>query len=45
VTLFFTADGYTFFQTNYTSANLSGHSPEGEPLVNAGDILLKPKSQ
>ncbi|MGA2788522.1 MAG: hypothetical protein ABSF60_13450 [Verrucomicrobiota bacterium] len=45
VTLSFTADGYTFFQTNYTSANLSGHSPEGEPLVNAGDILLKPKSQ
>ncbi len=45
VTLSFTADGYRFYQTNYTSANLSGHSPEGEPLVNAGDILLNPKSQ
>jgi hypothetical protein len=45
VTLSFTADGYRFFQTNYTVANLSGHSPEGEPLVNAGDILLKPKFQ
>jgi hypothetical protein len=44
VTLSFTADGYTFFQTNYTVANVSGHSPEGEPLVNAGDILLNPKS-
>ena len=45
VTLSFTADGYRFFQTNYTSVNLSGRSPEGEPLINAGDILLKPKSQ
>jgi hypothetical protein len=45
VTLSFTADGYRLFQTNYTVANLSGHSPEGEPLVNAGDILLQPKSQ
>jgi hypothetical protein len=45
VTLSFTADGYRIFQTNYTSVNLSGHSPEGEPLVNAGDILLNPKSQ
>jgi len=45
VTLSFTADGYRFYQTNYSVANLSGHSPDGEPLVNAGDILLKPKSQ
>ena len=45
VTLSFTADGYRFYQTNYTSANITGHSPDGEPLVNAGDILLKPKSQ
>ena len=45
VTLSFTADGYRFFQTNYTVANQSGHSPEGEPLVNTGDILLQPKSQ
>jgi hypothetical protein len=45
VTLSFTAHGYTSFQTNYTVANLSGHSPEGEPLVNTGDILLNPKPQ
>ncbi|MGO9588120.1 MAG: hypothetical protein ACLP2Y_18235 [Limisphaerales bacterium] len=45
VTLSFTADGYRVFQTNYTSANVSGHSPEGEPLLNTGDILLKLKSQ
>jgi len=44
VTLSFTSDGYRFFQTNYTSANLSGHSSEGVPLVKAGDILLQPKS-
>ena len=45
VTLSFTADGYTFFQTNYTSASPNAQSLEGEPLVDAGDILLKPKSQ
>jgi len=45
VTLSFTAEGYRFFQTNYTSASLSGHSPEGEPLVKAGDILLNPIPQ
>jgi hypothetical protein len=45
VTISFTADGYRYFQTNYTSANVTSVSPEGEPLVNTGDILLKPKSQ
>lgn len=45
VMISFTADGYRFFQTNYTSAGVSSVSPEGEPLVDAGDILLQPKSQ
>jgi len=45
VTLSFERAGYERFQTNYTSANVSGHSSAGEPLVNAGDILLRPASK
>ena len=36
--------GYESFQTNYASADFKQRSPEGVPLVDAGDILLKPKS-
>jgi hypothetical protein len=35
--------GYTGFQTNYTATRFKERSPEGVPLVNAGDILLPPK--
>jgi hypothetical protein len=36
--------GYESFQTNFSSASFKERSPEGVPLVNAGDILLTPKS-
>ena len=45
VTVSFERTGYTLFETNYTVANVSGYSSQGAPLVNTGDILLKPKSQ
>ena len=45
VTLSFGRAGYERFQTNYTSANVSGHSASGEPQVNAGDLLLRPASK
>jgi hypothetical protein len=34
--------GYERFQTNYSRLNLSTNAPDGEPLLNAGDILLHP---
>ena len=44
VTLALSRDGYAKLTTNYTlmQANLS---PDGQPEVNAGDILLKPLSK
>ena len=44
VTVAFECAGYEGFQTNYTSAQFKERSYDGVPLVNAGDILLKPKS-
>lgn len=44
VTVSFERAGYESFQTNYTSANVKASSPEGVPLVNAGDIVLQPKT-
>jgi hypothetical protein len=35
--------GYETFETNYTGANVTGHSAAGAPVVNAGDILLQPE--
>jgi hypothetical protein len=43
VTVSFEHAGYAGCQTNYTAAKFKEHSPEGVPLVNAGDILLPPK--
>jgi hypothetical protein len=34
--------GYERFQTNYSRLNLSTNAPDGEPLLDAGDILLHP---
>ncbi len=45
VTVSFERSGYESLQTNYTSASFKERSPEGVPLVNAGDILLKPNTQ
>ena len=42
VTISFEREGYLRFQTNYSSANVTSRSPKGEPLVNAGDIVLRP---
>ncbi len=44
VTLSFERAGYENYQTNYSTANFKEHSDEGVPLVNAGEILLQPKS-
>ena len=40
--LLFERPGYERFRTNYSTLNLSTNSPNGEPFVNAGDILLNP---
>ena len=37
--------GYLPFETNYTVADISGHTSAGAPVVNAGDILLIPASR
>jgi hypothetical protein len=42
VTVSFAHAGYQSFQTNYTAGRFKERSPEGVPLVNAGDILLEP---
>jgi hypothetical protein len=45
VTINFQLSGYEMFETNYTIANITGHTPEGAPIVNAGDIALQPAAQ
>ena len=40
--LSFERAGYERFRTNYPSASLSTNSPKGEPLLDAGNILLHP---
>jgi hypothetical protein len=45
VTVSFEHSGYGSFQTNYSGASFNEHSAAGVPLINAGDILLNPKSQ
>lgn len=45
VTVIFERSGYERFQTNFSVANFVERSPEGVPVVKAGDILLKPQSQ
>ena len=41
VTLAFSREGYTTYTTNYTPAEAT-FRPGGEPVVNAGTILLRP---
>jgi hypothetical protein len=41
----FSHSGYEMFQTNYTGSNVASHSDAGAPVVNAGDVLLKPESK
>lgn len=42
VTISFQHPGYLPLQTNFTTLNVNGRTPEGAPKVNAGDIRLKP---
>jgi hypothetical protein len=39
----FECSGYGSLQTNFAIASFNTRTPEGVPLVNAGDILLQPK--
>jgi hypothetical protein len=43
VTLAFSREGYSTFTTNYTPAEAT-FLPSGEPVVNAGTILLPPRA-
>jgi hypothetical protein len=45
VTVSFNCSGYGSLQTNYSGASFTEHSAADVPLVNAGDILLQPKSR
>jgi hypothetical protein len=45
VTLSFQREGYLTLWTNFTYANVTTNAPDGTPVVNAGDILLRPASQ
>jgi hypothetical protein len=38
----FQHSGYEGFQTNYGLSNVTGHAPDGAPVVDAGDVLLQP---
>jgi hypothetical protein len=41
----FEHSNYKSFQTNYTGDNVTSHSAEGAPVIDAGDILLQPVSE
>lgn len=41
VTVAFQRAGYGSWQTNYTIHDVSGHTAEGAPVVDAGSILLR----
>jgi hypothetical protein len=45
VRLLFERPGYERFRTNYSSLNVSTNSPNSEPLLDTGDILLHPASK
>lgn len=42
LTLSFQAVGHVSLQTNFTTANVSTNLPDGTPVVDAGEIYLKP---
>lgn len=44
-TVSFQREGYLTLRTNYTYANVATNATDGAPVVNAGDILLRPASQ
>ena len=45
VTVSFEHEGYQTLRTNFTAANVTTNAPDGAPVVNAGDILLRPASR
>jgi hypothetical protein len=45
VQLLFEHPGYERFRTNYSTLNVRTNSLDGEPLLDAGDILLRPASK
>lgn len=38
----FSCAGYQTFQKNYTSTNVTSHAAASLPLIDVGDVLLKP---
>jgi hypothetical protein len=44
-TISFSHPGYLTLRTNYTPVTVTRYSPDGEPLVQTGDILLRPLTQ
>jgi hypothetical protein len=40
----FEHEGYQTLRTNFTVSNVISNAPNGTPVVNAGDILLRPAS-
>jgi len=42
VTVSFQREGYLTLRTNFTAANTTTNAPDGAPVVNAGDVLLRP---
>ena len=44
VEVLFEREGYQTLQTNFTVSNVTSNAPDGAPIVNAGDILLRPAS-
>jgi len=45
VQLLFERSGYERFRTNYSALNVRTNSPNGGPLLDAGDILLHPRAK
>jgi hypothetical protein len=45
VTVSFQRDGYLTLRTNFTAASATTNASDGAPVINAGDILLRPVSQ
>jgi hypothetical protein len=40
----FEHEGYQTLRTNFTVSSVTSNAPDGAPVVNAGDILLRPAS-
>ena len=45
VTVSFQREGYLTLRTNFTAASATTNAPNGAPVINAGDILLRPASK